>query len=95
MAYPKHTVNDAVNKNTFCVEIHPKIISYYSSIQNFLASLQIFSYTMVWCVPRKFIQLRWHGTLISQLQPPISWEINVCVYKLPSVCYFIMAAQMD
>lgn len=32
------------------------------------------------------------GTLISALRPPELWEINVTVYKPPSLGYFVTAA---
>lgn len=89
MAYPKHTVNDAINKKVFCVEIHPKIISYYSSIQNFFAPLQIFSCTMYGLMCPQEI----HPTTLARhtdLRIPAS---NIMRNKC--LCYFIMAAQKD
>lgn len=35
------------------------------------------------------------GPFILDFQTPVPWEINFFVYKLPSLCYTVMAAQMD
>lgn len=34
------------------------------------------------------------GTLFSDFQPLEFWEINFCVYKLSSLEYFVIGAQM-
>ena len=35
------------------------------------------------------------GPFMLDFQTPVLWEINFSVYKLPSLCYIVMAAQMD